>query len=283
MEDSTPRHFPSVQDALNKALFVAASHSNPDDRDHDVSLIRQLLDIGADPNYVDPNACQSPLIEVLSEAGVHAVVSVLLDHGASPHATSENGTPAIELALRNFDIDVIDLLSQHGANLHISDLERFVDPHETDTPFLGSFCHCVDIIARDNPGIDLCTPEMFQYLKWIAEAEREWDPDDDSVDFDAVKRLVQNHERLRQFAQFLSPNTIEVETGLHQLGMEGQEDSIAEGPQPCSICHHHSLKIRFDPCGHSACFQCSENLRERGNLCHVCRQPISRMQRLFLS
>jgi len=220
---------------------------------------------------------------VLSEAGVDNVVEVLLDHGANANATKSDGTRAIELALRNWDIDVIDSLSQRGANLDISDLEVFIDPPHTDTPFIGYFCDCVNIIVRDNPGVDLCTPEMFQYLKWMAEAEREWDPDDDSVDFDAVKRLVQNHERLRQFAQFLSPNTIEVETGLHQLGMEGQEDSIAEGPQPCSICHHHSLKIRFDPCGHSACFQCSENLRERGNLCHVCRQPISRMQRLFLS
>ena len=278
MEDSTPRHFPAVQNALNKALFVAASVGN-----NNVSLIRQLLDIGADPNYVDPDAGQSPLIEVLSVAGVHAVVSVLLDHGASPHATSENGIPAIELALRNIDIDVVDLLSQRGANLHISDLDFLVDPHETDAPLVSSFCHCVDIIVRDNAEIDLCTPEMFQYLQWIAEFEREWDPDDDRVDFTAVKRLVQNHESLRQFVQFLSPNTIEVETGLHQLAVEGQEDSIAEGSQPCSICHHHSLKIRFDPCGHSACFQCSENLRERGNLCHVCRQPISRMQRLFLS
>ena len=60
------------------------------------------------------------------------------------------------------------------------------------------------------------------------------------------------------------------------------DDSVPEQLLACTICHHNAPKIRFHPCGHTACRGCSRELRQRGNDCHVCRRPIEEMQCLFL-
>ena len=42
----------------------------------------------------------------------------------------------------------------------------------------------------------------------------------------------------------------------------------------CPICSVRVKDHRCDPCGHTACFQCLNNLRQSGINCHVCQGPI---------
>ena len=54
------------------------------------------------------------------------------------------------------------------------------------------------------------------------------------------------------------------------------EDSLNE----CFICfesYGEVSKIAIDPCGHQCCIKCAEKLKE----CHICRQPILKILRLF--
>jgi len=46
-----------------------------------------------------------------------AVVSVLLDHGADPDATARNGDHALLIAVRQFDVPMVELLLSRGAHL----------------------------------------------------------------------------------------------------------------------------------------------------------------------
>ena len=60
------------------------------------------------------------------------------------------------------------------------------------------------------------------------------------------------------------------------------EDSEPGEQITCAICHTNKPKIRFHPCGHTACRGCSGALRAQGRDCHACRKPITRMHRVFL-
>lgn len=53
----------------------------------------------------------------------------------------------------------------------------------------------------------------------------------------------------------------------------------------CMVCMDQQRTIRLDPCGHMAtCASCTETIMSTGNsLCPLCRTPITRAQRTFLS
>ena len=53
-----------------------------------------------------------------------------------------------------------------------------------------------------------------------------------------------------------------------------------EGTNECGICfesYKDVTRIAIDPCGHMCCKNCAEHLKE----CHICRQPILKILRLF--
>ena len=60
------------------------------------------------------------------------------------------------------------------------------------------------------------------------------------------------------------------------------DDSECTGERPCLYCCTNVPKIRFEPCGHVACRQCSTRIQMRGGDCPMCRETISRMQTMFL-
>jgi pyrimidine deaminase RibD-like protein len=53
----------------------------------------------------------------------------------------------------------------------------------------------------------------------------------------------------------------------------------------CTVCMDRQRTIRLDPCGHMAtCASCTEKIMEsQGRTCPVCRVPVTRAQRTFLS
>jgi len=63
--------------------------------------------------------------------------------------------------------------------------------------------------------------------------------------------------------------------------LEG-DDSEYTGERPCSYCLVNVPKIRFDPCGHTACRQCSTQIQIRGGACPICREAIGAMQTMYL-
>jgi hypothetical protein len=60
------------------------------------------------------------------------------------------------------------------------------------------------------------------------------------------------------------------------------DDSVPEEQLTCTICQHHVPRVRFHPCGHTACRADARELLKRRQNCHVCRQPIIEMQPLYL-
>ncbi len=60
------------------------------------------------------------------------------------------------------------------------------------------------------------------------------------------------------------------------------DDTVPSEQLTCSICMHHMPSVRFHPCGHTACRADARQLRRRRADCHICRQPITEFQPMFL-
>jgi ankyrin repeat protein len=95
----------------------------------DVDIMRWLFDHGADANIWD-EARTTPLY--LAAMGMHLeAAQMLLDHNADPNWQHNEGTPLhwalaedlslIDEEVLNFDVDVVRLLLEHGADVTISD------------------------------------------------------------------------------------------------------------------------------------------------------------------
>ncbi|GMR39801.1 hypothetical protein PMAYCL1PPCAC_09996 [Pristionchus mayeri] len=50
----------------------------------------------------------------------------------------------------------------------------------------------------------------------------------------------------------------------------------------CAICMERPIDSLFVHCGHPTCWECGERIKESGKGCPQCRQPIEKVQRMFL-
>ena len=79
-------------------------------------------------------------------------------------------------------------------------------------------------------------------------------------------------------------NNLLVENGIlqHENNRIYDANSIMYN---CTVCMDRQRTIRFDPCGHMAtCASCTEKIMEnQGGTCPLCRVPVTRAQRTFLS
>lgn len=91
----------------NEKLAAAAEH-------HDVQLLRQLLESGADVNsrLIDG----STALHVASKANHLDVVKILLDAKADPNATNRYGITPIYSAARNGNVEILSALLDAGAD-----------------------------------------------------------------------------------------------------------------------------------------------------------------------
>ena len=86
----------------------------------DIAKVKLLVASGADVNAVSKNLGRTPLLIAASYPGSVAVLQLLLDHGANIHAKDRRGMHALGRAALSADVDVVRFLVEHGC-----------DPNET--------------------------------------------------------------------------------------------------------------------------------------------------------
>jgi len=97
--------------AADKAGATALMWAVPD-----VAKVKLLVAAGADVNAVSKNLGRTPLLIAASYPGSVAVLQVLVDHGANIHAKDRRGTHALGRAAVSADVDVVRFLVEHGCD-----------------------------------------------------------------------------------------------------------------------------------------------------------------------
>ncbi|KEO82284.1 hypothetical protein EL26_15995 [Tumebacillus flagellatus] len=98
--------------SLNYQLFLSSLRGN-------VDLVTKELDLGANPNYRNPDRGDTPLIAsvVLKRLDV---VQLLLDNGADINAQASDGYSALLAAVSGQDVEMTKLLLKQGANPNLA-------------------------------------------------------------------------------------------------------------------------------------------------------------------
>jgi uncharacterized protein len=108
--DGTPSSIGAVSDDGWTALHLAAFSGQ-------TVAARLLLDAGADANAISTNAMASaPLHTAASGAAAAAVISLLLERGASARTRAAGGVTPLHNAAARGSMPVVDLLLAHGAD-----------------------------------------------------------------------------------------------------------------------------------------------------------------------
>ena len=97
--------------ATDKAGATALMWAVPD-----AAKARLLIASGADVNAVSKNLGRTPLLIAASYPGSVAVLQLLLDHGANIHAKDRRGMHALGRAALSADVDVVRFLVEHGCD-----------------------------------------------------------------------------------------------------------------------------------------------------------------------
>jgi uncharacterized protein len=103
--------FPNVRDECGQWALDHAIYRGP------LSLVRALLSLGADPNYIDDGGFPS-LFAAVDRAGPdrHEVLSMLLAAGADVEQRGMNDYTALHHAACRDDARAVELLLNHGAD-----------------------------------------------------------------------------------------------------------------------------------------------------------------------
>src|SRR4051812_616835 len=103
--------FPNVRDECGQTLLDHAIYRGP------LSLVRSLIELGADPNYADPGGFPS-LFAACDRAAAdrHEVMALLLAAGASVQQRGMNDYTALHHAACRNDGSAVELLLAHGAD-----------------------------------------------------------------------------------------------------------------------------------------------------------------------
>lgn len=104
-------NFPNVRDECGESCLDHAIYRGP------VSLVRALLDLGADPNDPDPGGFP-PLFAAIDRTAPdrHQVLALLLAAGANVNQRGVNDYTALHYAACRDDAAAVEILLQHGAD-----------------------------------------------------------------------------------------------------------------------------------------------------------------------
>ena len=93
------------------------------DTEYDSARLKELLDRGADPNAVDSESGEPPVLTAARRRRLDAV-STLLDHGADPDRPGRHGKTAWAHAIRRGFFEVSDRLEEAGAAKELTAADR---------------------------------------------------------------------------------------------------------------------------------------------------------------
>lgn len=103
--------FPNVRDECGETCLEYAIYDGP------VSLVRALLELGADPNYGDHAGFPALFAAIDRTApGRHEVLALLLAAGANVHERGLNDYTALHYAASRDDAEAVEMLLAHGAD-----------------------------------------------------------------------------------------------------------------------------------------------------------------------
>ena len=97
--------------AIDKAGATALMWAVPD-----IAKVKLLIASGADVNASSKNLGRTPLLIAASYPGSVAVLQLLLDHGANIHAKDRRGMHALGRAALSADVEVARFLVEHGCD-----------------------------------------------------------------------------------------------------------------------------------------------------------------------
>ena len=97
------------EEGADKALFEAV-------REQDASQVEQLLEAGADPNWVDIDRMQATSLMMAAARNNTDLAGKLLDAGARIDVADENGDPAINWAAYYGYTEMVKFLLERGAS-----------------------------------------------------------------------------------------------------------------------------------------------------------------------
>ena len=107
----------------NNPLKIALRKYVP--QENGVDIIRNLLDAKADPYFIDGQANGATPLSWVFESGLKKVMKIevadiLFEYRIDINARDESGRTAIFRAIARDDLDLVDWLIDHGANLNLS-------------------------------------------------------------------------------------------------------------------------------------------------------------------
>lgn len=111
-ELGNPEDFPNTQwgDCGDLCLDYAIYHAP-------ITLVRELLELGADPNYVSPDGFPSLFAALTAKQSDRALrLLLLLDFGADIQQRGANDYTPLHLAATNDDADSVFILLSRGAD-----------------------------------------------------------------------------------------------------------------------------------------------------------------------
>ena len=121
------KHNPNVnlKDSNNRnALFYSINADKGDNADIVLTLINSGINVN-DPEKIGNIYMHSPLT-LATQKNMKNTVKTLLEHGADPNwVVEKDGNTALHLAVKNTNVEIIELLLQKGANLKIINNDNY--------------------------------------------------------------------------------------------------------------------------------------------------------------
>jgi uncharacterized protein len=142
-----PSEFPNVRDECGQTVLDFAIYRGP------VSLVRTLLELGADPNYSDDGGFPSLFAAIDRTApDRHEVLAMLLAAGANVEQRGVNDYTPLHRAACRDDAGAVELLLRYGAD---PDARTRIDNYGTPLEEAEHFGHRIGAEA-----LRRFTPEM---------------------------------------------------------------------------------------------------------------------------
>ena len=257
-------------ESLSAALFRAATEG-------DMEEVSRLVDLGAPVNAGDARG-KTALMGAAYHGHTDVVDLLIGTHGADVEATTEEGFTPLIAAAGKGQTDTVDLLvGTHNAYTEATDLMGWTAL--VHAAIRGHAATVILLAEKHNADVHVVDPEgwtaarhglYFGHLEVFAaliELGASLGPTYDQITDPYEPDALEGGDEGDQVDRFIIP--------------EGEDSELTEPPL-CAICHHFNPKIRFHPCGHTACLRCSRQVQSRRQSCHACRQRIVDMQAVYL-
>jgi uncharacterized protein len=170
-------------------LYLACSNAS-------VSMIRLLLDAGADPNAAYPSNGETPLMTVIRAEDNPQAIQLLLDRGAAVNAKDTVvGETALMWAVRENRPDTVKLLLAHGAEVDVRTRVGQAPPRRP--PNAGGGSHGAGIVRSGWPdrGFQDATPGGMTALLYAARDGR-FESGTNPLQPDIARMLIRAKARL---------------------------------------------------------------------------------------